>query len=60
MIIFISGLEEKMKLFFSKYQDFVTGIKFYDNKKNEFTLKKDGEDNSSEWLPNYIYPSCSG
>jgi len=46
-------VEEKMKLFFSKYQDFVTGIKFYDNKKNEFTLKKDGEDNSNEWLPNY-------
>ena len=28
-----------MKLFFSKYQEFVTGIKFYDNNKNEFTLK---------------------
>ena len=32
-----------MKLFFSKYQDFVTGIKLYDNNKNEFTLKKDDE-----------------
>jgi len=46
-------VEEKIKLFFSKYQDFVTGIKFYDNKKNEFTLKKDGEVDSNEWLPNY-------
>ena len=28
-----------MKLFFSKYKNFVTGIKLYDNNKNEFTLK---------------------
>jgi hypothetical protein len=41
---------EKMKLFFSKYQDFVTGIKLYDNHKNEFTLKKDSESESGEWL----------
>ena len=39
---------ERMKLFFSKYQDFVTGIKYYDNNKNEFTLKKDVD--SGEWL----------
>lgn len=39
--------EEKMKLFFSKYQDFVTGIKLYDYNKNEFTLKKD---ETGEWL----------
>lgn len=39
---------EKMKLFFSKYQDFVTGIKVYDNSRNEFTLKKD--ETSDEWL----------
>jgi signal transduction histidine kinase/CheY-like chemotaxis protein len=39
--------EEKMKLFFSKYQDFVTGIKLFDNNRNEYTLKKDGE----TWLP---------
>ena len=38
--------KERMKLFFSKYQDFVTGIKLFDNNRNEFTLKKD-EDN---WL----------
>jgi signal transduction histidine kinase/CheY-like chemotaxis protein len=37
---------ERMKLFFSKYQDFVTGIKMCDNNKNEFTLKKE----SDEWL----------
>ena len=39
---------ERMKLFFSKYQEFVTGIKLYDNNKNEFTLKKDNE--TGEWL----------
>ena len=42
--------KERMKLFFSKYNDFVTGIKYYDNNKNEFTLKKDNESNSGEWL----------
>ena len=39
---------EKMKLFFSKYEDFVVGIKLYDNNRNEFTLKKD--DVTEEWL----------
>src|ERR1035437_9196522 len=42
--------KERMKLFFSKYNDFVTGIKYYDNYKNEFTLKKDNDNNSGEWL----------
>ncbi|HOO99861.1 MAG TPA: hypothetical protein PK766_09895 [Bacteroidales bacterium] len=36
---------ENMKLFYSKYQDFITGIRIFDNKKNEFTLRKD-----EEWL----------
>lgn len=40
--------KERMKLFFSKYQDFVTGIKLYDNQKNEFTLKQDVD--TREWL----------
>jgi signal transduction histidine kinase/CheY-like chemotaxis protein len=40
--------KERMKLLFSKYQDFVTGIKLCDNNKNEFTLKKDIE--SGDWL----------
>jgi signal transduction histidine kinase len=40
--------KERMKLFFSKYNDIVTGIKFYDNNKNEFTLKKDND--NGEWL----------
>jgi len=40
--------KERMKLFFSKYQDLVTGIKLNDNKKNEFTLKKD--ETSNNWL----------
>ena len=38
---------EKLKKFFSKYKEFVTGIKLYDNNKNEFTLKKD---ENGEWL----------
>ena len=41
--------KERMKLFFSKYHEFVTGIKLYDNNKNEFTLKKDTE-SEGEWL----------
>ena len=40
--------KERMKLFFSKYDEFVTGIKFYDNNRNEFTLKKDND--NGEWL----------
>jgi signal transduction histidine kinase/CheY-like chemotaxis protein len=39
---------ERMKLFFSKYENFITGIKLYDKNKNEFTLKKDAE--SGDWL----------
>jgi signal transduction histidine kinase/CheY-like chemotaxis protein len=39
---------DKMKLFFSKYSDLITGIKLYDNNKNEFTLKKDETGNN--WL----------
>jgi signal transduction histidine kinase/CheY-like chemotaxis protein len=41
---------ERMKLFFSKYEDFVTGMKVSDNNKNEYTLKKDTETQSGEWL----------
>jgi signal transduction histidine kinase/CheY-like chemotaxis protein len=40
--------KERMKLFFSKYKDFITGIKLYDNNKNEFTLKRDVD--TQEWL----------
>jgi len=43
-----AGTIERMKLFFSKYEDLVTGIKFYDNNRNEFTLKKD--ETGSNWL----------
>ncbi len=42
-------VKEKMKLFFSKYNDFVISIKFFDERKNEFTLKRDG-DKTGEWL----------
>lgn len=41
-------IREKMKLFYSKYQEFITGIKLHDNNKNEFTLKKDEITNN--WL----------
>ncbi len=40
-----------MKLFFTKYQEFITALKIYDNNKHEFTLKKnDPESGSGEWL----------
>ena len=34
-------VKEQMKLFFSRYKDFVTRIRLYDNNLNEFTLSKD-------------------
>jgi signal transduction histidine kinase/CheY-like chemotaxis protein len=43
-----SNTIDKMKLFFSKYEDLITGMKLYDNKKNEFTLKKD--ETGTSWL----------
>ncbi len=47
---------ERLKSFFTKYQDLVTGIKIYDNEKNEFTLKKedkeDSEGGTGDWLEN--------
>ncbi len=46
-----SRLIENMKLFFSKYQNFVTGIKYYDENKNEYSLKKDTEP-PGDWLEN--------
>jgi signal transduction histidine kinase/CheY-like chemotaxis protein len=39
---------DRMKLFFSKYEDLITGIRLYDNNKNEFTLKKD--ETGINWL----------
>jgi signal transduction histidine kinase/CheY-like chemotaxis protein len=41
-------IKDKMKSFFTKYKEFVIGIRLYDNNKNEFTLKRDNE--SDEWL----------
>lgn len=46
---------EKMKLFFSKYQDFITSIKFYDKQRHEFTLNQDSESANVEWLASQIY-----
>ena len=40
---------EELKLFFSKYKDFVTKIRIYDNHLNEFTLSKDEIKNV--WIP---------
>ena len=37
---------EKIRFFYSKYQDFVNGIRICDDRKNEFTLKID----DGEWL----------
>ena len=42
--------KEKIKLFYSKYQDFVSAIKLSDNDRNEFTLKKDEIEPRNEWL----------
>ncbi len=42
--------KENMKLFFSKYQDFITGIKLYDNNRNEFTLKREESGSNWTWL----------
>ena len=39
---------ENIKLFYSEYEDFVSGIKIYDNKRNEFSIRKD--EDSGEWL----------
>ena len=39
---------ERLKLFLSKYNEFVVGIRLYDNQQNEFTLKRDPDTN--QWL----------
>lgn len=54
--------KERMKLFFTKYQNFVTGLKVYDNNKHEFTLKKnDPEGGTGEWLESsYILREQAG
>lgn len=36
-------VKEQLKLFFSKYRDFITKIRVYDNNLNEYTLSKDNE-----------------
>lgn len=41
-------VKEQMKLFFSKYKDFITKIRLYDNNLNEFTLSKD--DIKNDWI----------
>jgi signal transduction histidine kinase/DNA-binding response OmpR family regulator len=46
---------EKMKLFFTKYKDFVTAIKIFDNNKNEFTLKREESAGTGSWLEQKPY-----
>lgn len=41
-------VKEQLKLFFSKYKDFVSKIRLYDNNFNEFTLEKD--ENQNDWI----------
>lgn len=41
-------ITEQLKLFYSKYKDFVSKIRVYDDKLNEFTLSKDEVKN--EWI----------
>ncbi len=41
-----NATRERMKLFYSKYSDLISGIKFFDNKRNEFTIKQD----ENNWL----------
>jgi signal transduction histidine kinase/CheY-like chemotaxis protein len=43
---------ERMKLFFSKYQTFATGIKLVTSDKNNYSLRRDNE--SGEWLEQEI------
>jgi signal transduction histidine kinase/CheY-like chemotaxis protein len=47
--------KEKMKLFFTKYKEFVTGIKIFDNNKNEFSLKREESSSSGGWLEQKPY-----
>lgn len=48
-------ITESMKLFFSKYEEFVVGMKYFDNEKHELTLKKDTEGGSNDWLESPPY-----
>lgn len=43
-----SKTEEKIKIFYSKYESLITGIKYFDNNRNEFTIKKD--ETGTSWL----------
>ena len=39
-------IKERMRLFYLKYKNLISGIDFYDNSRSEFTLKNDND----EWL----------
>jgi len=42
-------IKESLMLFYSKYKDFVTRIRIYDNELNQYTLSWDEEKN--DWIP---------
>ena len=43
--------KEKMKVFFLKYDNFITGMKYFDTQRNEFSLKQNTQsDNAGDWL----------
>ena len=39
---------ENLKVFFTRYENLITGIKYFDNNRNEFTLKRD--ETGKGWL----------
>ena len=41
-------IADRLKIFFSKYEELITGIRLYDLNRNEFTLKKD--ETGTDWL----------
>jgi signal transduction histidine kinase/CheY-like chemotaxis protein/PAS domain-containing protein len=45
-----SSIVDKLKLFHTKYGNLVNGIRFFDNQRNEFSLKKDVESQTGGWL----------
>jgi signal transduction histidine kinase/CheY-like chemotaxis protein/PAS domain-containing protein len=49
-----SVIVDKLKLFHTKYENLVNGIRFFDNQRNEFTLKKDPESQTEGWLEQHF------
>jgi signal transduction histidine kinase/CheY-like chemotaxis protein len=45
-----SAIVDKLKLFHTKYENLLNGIRFFDNQRNEFSLKRDSESQTEGWL----------